>query len=61
MSPLRYFLEIEVAHSKPSIDIPQRKYVLDILEETGLIDSKTVDTLMNPNVKLLPNQKGTIS
>ncbi|PNY09233.1 retrovirus-related Pol polyprotein from transposon TNT 1-94 [Trifolium pratense] len=54
--PLHYFLEIEVAQSKSGIAISQRKYALDILEETGLTDCKPVDTPMDPNVKLLPNQ-----
>ena len=35
----------------------QRKYVLDILEETGMLDCKPVDTLMDPNVKLVPRQR----
>ena len=33
--------------------ISQRKYVLDILEEIGMLDSKPVDTPMDPNVKLV--------
>jgi hypothetical protein len=53
---LRYFLGIEVAQSKDGIAISQRKYVLDILEETGMLDCKPVDTPMDPNVKLLQNQ-----
>ncbi|XP_022638426.1 uncharacterized protein LOC111241946 [Vigna radiata var. radiata] len=32
------------------------RYFLDILEETGLVNSKPEDTLMDPNTKLLPNQ-----
>ena len=36
--------------------LSQRKYALDILEETGLLDCKPVDTLMDPNVKLIPGQ-----
>ena len=47
---------IEVAQSKDGIAISQRKYVLDILEEIGLMNSKSVDTTMNPNTKLLPYQ-----
>ena len=31
----------------------QRKFVLDILEETGILDCKPIDTPMDPNVKLL--------
>ena len=34
----------------------QRKYVLDILEETGMLDCNTVDTPMDPNVKLVTGQ-----
>jgi hypothetical protein len=52
---LRYFLGIEVAQSKDGIAISRRKYVLDILEETGMLDCKLVDTPMDPNVKLLQN------
>ena len=29
---------------------------MDILEEIGLVSSKSVDTPMDPNTKLLPNQ-----
>ena len=34
----------------------QRKYVLDILVETGMLDCKPVDTSMDPNVNLVPGQ-----
>ena len=34
----------------------QRKYVLDILEETNMLDCKPIDTPMDPNVKLVPGQ-----
>ena len=34
----------------------QRKYVLDILEETSMLDYKPVDTPVDPNVKLVPKQ-----
>ena len=32
----------------------KRKYALEILEETGILDCKSVDTPMDLNVKLLP-------
>ena len=36
--------------------ISRRKYTLDILTETGMLNCKPVDTHMDPNVKLLPGQ-----
>jgi len=50
-------LGIEVTQfDKDGIVISQRKYALDIFEETGLMNSKSVDTPMDPYTKLLPNQ-----
>ncbi|XP_076894743.1 uncharacterized protein LOC143547130 [Bidens hawaiensis] len=43
---LKYFLGIEVLRSRQGIFICQKKYVLDLLAETGMIDCKPVDTLM---------------
>ena len=42
--------------NKDGIVISQRKYALDILEKTGLMNSKSVDTPIDPNTELLPNQ-----
>jgi len=55
LGKLRYFLGIEVAQSNNGIVISQRKYALDILKEIGLVNSKSVETPMDPNVKLLPS------
>jgi len=54
-------LGIEVAQSNSGIVISQRKYALDILEETRLINSKAVETPMDPNTKLLPKQGESFS
>lgn len=56
LGKLKYFLGIEVAQSKIGIVISQRKYVLDLLEETSMLDCKPMDTPMDPNVKLVPGQ-----
>jgi len=34
----------------------KKKYALDLLEETRLMNSKSVETPMDPNAKLLPSQ-----
>ena len=46
---LKYFLGIEVLRSKKGIFINQKKYVLDLLAEVGMIDCKPVDTPMVQN------------
>ena len=54
---LKYFLGIEIAQSNSSVVMFKRKYVLNILEETGMLDCKLIDTPMDPNVKLVPGQR----
>ncbi|KAL5736254.1 hypothetical protein ACOSQ2_031042 [Xanthoceras sorbifolium] len=49
---LRYFLGIEVARSKHRIFLSQRKYVLNLHTETGMLASKPTDTPMDKNHKL---------
>ena len=34
--------------------ISQRKYILDILVDTGMLDCKPINTPMDSNVKLVP-------
>ena len=56
LGKLKYFLGIEIAQSNSGVVMSQRKYVLDILKETGMLDCKPVNTPMDPNVKLVPGQ-----
>ena len=53
---LKYFLGIEIAQSSSDVVLSQRKYALDILEETDMLDCKPVDISMDPNVKLVAGQ-----
>lgn len=52
LGKLRYFLGMEFARSKEGIFINQRKYILDLLKETGMTSCKAAETPTNPNVKL---------
>nr|GEY64037.1 putative RNA-directed DNA polymerase [Tanacetum cinerariifolium] len=49
---LKYFLGIEVLRSQQGIFICQKKYVLDLLAETGMLDCKPAETPMVANQKL---------
>ena len=60
LGSLKYFLGIEVARSKHGIFISQRKYVLDLLAETGMLGSKACDTPIEPNQKLGDGHSGTL-
>uniref|UniRef100_A0A2N9IR39 Fibronectin type III-like domain-containing protein n=1 Tax=Fagus sylvatica TaxID=28930 RepID=A0A2N9IR39_FAGSY len=53
LGKLHYFLGIEVARSKAGISLSQRKYTLDILQDTGYLGSKPVATSMESNLKLM--------
>ena len=50
MGKLKYFLGIEVAQSNSEVVISQRKYALDILADTGMLDCKPVDTSIDPQI-----------
>ena len=49
---LRYFSGVEVTRSKKGIFLSQRKYVLDLLTETGKLGAKPCSTPMLPNLQL---------
>ena len=57
LGKLKYFLGIEITQSKSNVVMNQKKYALEILEETDMIDCKPIDTLMDPNVKLVLGQE----
>jgi hypothetical protein len=49
---LKYFFGIEIARSRQDIFLSQRKYVLDLLSEVGLLECKPADTPIIQNHKL---------
>jgi len=52
LGQLRYFLGIEVARSQKGILLTQRKYVLDLLNETGMLGCRPASYPIDPNHKL---------
>ena len=51
-SSKHFFLGIEVARSKEKIILSQQKYALDILEDSGLMGAKPIETSMDHNVRI---------
>ena len=58
LGSLRYFLGMEVVCSKRGIVVSLQKYILDLLEETGMSGCRPADTPMDPNGKLW--EKGSV-
>ena len=50
LSPPMYFLGLEIAYRQGQMSICQRKYVLDLLEETGMLGCKPASSRMEQNV-----------
>ena len=61
---LKYFLGIELTRSNQSIFLSQRKYIIDLLAETRILECKPTDTSITQNEKLsihdnqIPTDKG---
>lgn len=51
MGQARYFLSIEIAHSPDGL-LSQHKYIMDILQETGLMNAKPTLFPMNKGLRL---------
>ncbi|XP_057543911.1 uncharacterized mitochondrial protein AtMg00810-like [Amaranthus tricolor] len=58
---LKYFLGIEVLRSKRGIFISQRKYIPDLLAETGMLDCKPADTPIatNHGLQIIEGERST--
>nr|XP_016476212.1 PREDICTED: uncharacterized mitochondrial protein AtMg00810-like [Nicotiana tabacum] len=52
LGKLQYFLGIEVARSKRGIFISQRKYILDLLKESGMTGCRPAESPVESNHKL---------
>lgn len=64
LGPLKYFPGIEVSRSSTGIFLSQRKYALDLLQETGISGCQPIDTPIEDGLKLcvesnqIPTDKG---
>jgi hypothetical protein len=52
LGTLKYFLGLEIARSTKGISVSQRKYSLEILQDSSLLASKPVSFPMEQNLKL---------
>ncbi|MCO5547345.1 hypothetical protein L7F22_000794 [Adiantum nelumboides] len=52
LGELRYFLGIEIIHTKEGIWLSQRQYALDMLSKYGMADCKPIFMPLDQNVKL---------
>lgn len=60
LGALKYFIGIEIARNASGIYLSQRKYVLDIITETGLLDAKPVNFPLDQNHKLAVSESEPI-
>ena len=58
---LHYFLGVEVTRSSAGLHLMQRRYMLDLLARTNMLDSKTVYTPMQTTAKLKLNDGPPLS
>jgi len=61
LGDLTFFLGLEVARNNTSIHLSQRKYTMDLLHETGMLDCAPVPTPMVHSSQLSSTQGDLLS
>lgn len=57
---LHYFLGIEVAYGAKGIFLSQRRYVLELLAETGMLECRSAPTPVEQNLKIMEAAGGPV-
>jgi hypothetical protein len=60
LTPLRYFLRIEIAYTPKGFFLSQEKYIHDLLSQVSLTDYRTTETSMELNVHLTPTNSESL-
>lgn len=56
LGSMKYFLGMEIGRSRNQISVSQRKYIIDLLKNTAMVNCKPMDTPMDPNIKLITRE-----
>lgn len=61
LGDLKFFLGLEIARSKKGIMVTQRKFILELLEEYGMLGAKPSAIPIDVNTKLVHVQEGLLN
>lgn len=60
LGQVRYFLGLEIVHSRNAIFVSQRTYVVDLFKELGMLGCKLSSTPVDTSKKLQSNESNLV-